>query len=70
MIVLKLTTFLKSFMVFIRLKISMVLIAFILGMSNVILEETRMVDDTREHIEQQEIQPEEGILNSVDYEDL
>lgn len=70
MIVLKLTTFLKSFMVFIRLKISMVLIAFMLGMSNVILEETRMVDDTREHIEQQEIQPEEGILNSVDYEDL
>lgn len=70
MVALKLTTSLKSFMVFIRRKISMVLIAFMLGMSNVILEETRMVDDTREHIEQQEIQPEEDMLNSVDYEDL
>lgn len=57
-------------MVFIRRKISMVLIAFMLGMSNVILEESRMVNDTREHIEQQEIQPEEDKLNSIDYEDF
>lgn len=70
MVLLKLMIFFKSFMVFIRRKTSMVLIAFMLGMSNVILEEIRMVDDTREHIEQQEIQPEEGILNSVHYEDL
>jgi hypothetical protein len=30
-----------------------------LGMSNVILEEDRMVNDTRAKIEQQEIQPED-----------
>lgn len=32
---------------------------FMLGISNVILEETRMVDDSRSQIEQQEIQSEE-----------
>ncbi|WP_411031115.1 hypothetical protein [Spongiimicrobium sp. 3-5] len=42
----------------------MVLIAFMLGVSNIILEETRMVNDTREHIEQQEVSPEEGDLDS------
>ena len=37
----------------------MFLIAFMLGMSNVILEETRMVNDTRVQIEQQEVQPDD-----------
>ncbi|MGB5819256.1 MAG: hypothetical protein WBG90_07195 [Saonia sp.] len=52
-----------------RRKASMFLIAFMLGTSNVILEETRMVHDTREHIEQQEIEPEEDLLDTkVDYD--
>lgn len=33
-----------------------------LGMSNVILEETRMINDTRPKIEIQEIQDEDSIL--------
>lgn len=33
----------------------MLMIAFMLGISNVILEETRMVHDTREKIEMQEV---------------
>ena len=33
------------------------IVALMLGVSNVILEETRMVNDTRETIEQQEIIP-------------
>lgn len=37
----------------------MFLIAFMLGMSNVILEETRMVNDTRAQIEQQEVIPDD-----------
>lgn len=46
-------------------RISFLLIAFMLGMSNVILEEDRMVNDTREHIEQQEITPEEDLHDTV-----
>lgn len=44
---------------FIKRKASIFMIAFMLGISNVILEETRMVDDSRSQIEQHEIQPEE-----------
>lgn len=50
---------LKSVYRFLRRKTSLVLVAFMLGMSNVILEEDRMVNDTRAKIEQQEIQPED-----------
>ncbi len=50
---------LKSIYRFLRRKTSLVLVAFMLGMSNVILEEDRMVNDTRAKIEQQEIQPED-----------
>jgi len=45
------------------------MIAFMLGMSNVILEETRMVNDTRIKTEQQEVLPDEDpidILNLFD----
>lgn len=48
----------------------MLLIAFMLGMSNVIMEETRMVNDTREHIEQQEIVPVDDMLDAVAYGDV
>ncbi|NHF58261.1 hypothetical protein FK220_002830 [Flavobacteriaceae bacterium TP-CH-4] len=51
-------------------KVSMLLIAFMLGMSNVILEETRMVHDTREQIEQQEIVPDNDLDDAVYYEDV
>ncbi|MDB4292379.1 hypothetical protein N9954_03170 [Maribacter sp.] len=52
----------------VKRKISMLLIAFMLGMSNVILEEDRMVHDTREHIELQELAPEDDLLNAIDYD--
>ncbi|MEK6154420.1 hypothetical protein WIW50_14220 [Flavobacteriaceae bacterium 3-367] len=61
--------FLRSILRSSRRKASLVLIAFMLGMSNAILEETRMINDTREHLEQQEIEPEdEGLDASVPYE--
>ena len=42
-----------------RRKLSLFMIACMLGISNVILEEDRMVHDTRAKIEQQEIQSED-----------
>ncbi|WP_430967202.1 hypothetical protein [Spongiimicrobium sp. 2-473A-2-J] len=61
--------FLRSILRSCRRKASLVLIAFMLGMSNAILEETRMINDTREHLEQQEIEPEDdGLDASVPYE--
>tara|TARA_R110002167_G_scaffold23464_5_gene83266 strand:+ start:658 stop:807 length:150 start_codon:yes stop_codon:yes gene_type:complete len=47
----------------------MLMIAFMLGMSNVIMEESRMVNDTREHIEQQVITPEDDTFDALAYED-
>ncbi|MFK7814661.1 MAG: hypothetical protein AB8B59_19350 [Maribacter sp.] len=52
-------TLLKVVSRFIRRKMSMFMIACMLGISNVILEEDRMVNDTRARIEQQEIQSED-----------
>ncbi len=43
---------------FFQRKVSLLLIAFMLGLSNVILEETRMVNDTRVQTEQ--LQPGEA----------
>jgi len=54
---------------FLKRKASVLMIAFMLGMSNVILEETRMVNDTRIKTEQQEVLPDEDpidILNLFD----
>ena len=44
---------------FFQRSVSFLLIAFMLGLSNVILEETRMVNDTRAQIECQELIPDE-----------
>ncbi|WP_273565920.1 hypothetical protein [Maribacter halichondriae] len=57
----------KDILVFLRRRVSLMLIAFMLGMSNVILEESRSVNDTREHIEQPEVFPDEDLNNTVDY---
>lgn len=54
----------KSIYRFFKLKASLVLVAFMLGMSNVILEENRMVNDTRPKIEVQEIQPDDDPLST------
>ncbi len=51
----------KEIVFFIKRRVSIILVAFILGMSNVILEETRMIYDTRKEIELQEIQEEDSI---------
>ncbi len=48
---------------FLKRKASVLMIAFMLGMSNVILEETRMVNDTRAQTEYQELLPDEDPLN-------
>jgi len=42
----------------------MVLIAFMLGVSNVILEEDRTIYDTRAKVEQQEVQPDDDPLSA------
>ena len=44
----------------------MLLLAFMLGMSNVILEETRMVNDTKIKTEQQEVLPDEDPIDILD----
>lgn len=44
---------------FLRRKLSLFMIACMLGISNVILEEDRLVNDTRAKIEQQDMQPED-----------
>ncbi|WP_299431322.1 hypothetical protein [uncultured Maribacter sp.] len=46
---------------FIKRRVSIILVAFMLGMSNVILEETRMINDTRKEIELQEVQDKDTI---------
>ena len=51
----------------IRRRVSLVLIAFMLGMSNVILEESRSVNDTRERIEHPEELPDEELIDTADY---
>jgi hypothetical protein len=55
----KIIIVLKSIYRFLRRMTSIVLVAFMLGMSNVILEEDRMVNDSRAKIEVQEVQPED-----------
>lgn len=52
-------TLLKAAYRFLRRKMSLVMVACMLGISNVILEEDRMVNDTRARIEQREIQSED-----------
>jgi hypothetical protein len=44
---------------FFQRRVSLLLIAFMLGLSNVIMEETRMVNDTKAKIEYQELMPDE-----------
>lgn len=58
------TKLFKSFYRLLRKKLSLFMIACMLGISNVILEEDRMVNDTRAKIEQQEIQSEDDSLDS------
>lgn len=52
----------KSTLRVLRKKASLIMVAFMLGMSNVILEEDRMVHDTRAKVEQQEVQSEDDNL--------
>ena len=47
---------------FFQRRVSFLLIAFMLGLSNVVLEETRMVNDTRVQIEQLQTQEAENLL--------
>ncbi len=51
-------------------KMAVLLVAFMLGMSNVILEEDRMVNDTRAVLEQQEETPEDDFSDTVFYDDV
>lgn len=49
----------KAIFRIVRRKLALIMIACMLGISNVILQEERMVNDTRAKIEQQEIQSED-----------
>lgn len=55
----------KIILKFLKQKVSVLVIAFMLGLSNVILEETRMVNDTGIQTEQQEVFPDENPLNTL-----
>ena len=61
------TILFRKILFLIRRRASLVMIAFMLGMSNVILEESRSINDTREHIEQPEVLPDEDLNDTVDY---
>jgi len=50
---------LNSLYRFLRRKLSLIMVACMLGVSNIILEEERTVNDTRARIEHQEIQSED-----------
>lgn len=50
---------------FLRRKSSVLMMAFMLGISNVFLEETRMIDDTRTQTEHQELLPDEDPNNNI-----
>lgn len=52
-------TLIKAVYRFLRRKLSLIMIACMLGVSNIILEEDRTVNDTYIKIEQQQIQPED-----------
>ena len=52
----------KSVLKRLRRLASILLSAYVLGVSNVILEEDRLINDTRAKIEQQEIQDEDDSL--------
>ena len=58
------STWLNGKFRFLRRKTSMLLIAFMLGISNVILEEDRTMYDTRAKIEQQAVQSDDDPLNA------
>jgi len=49
---------------FLKQRASMLLIAFMLGISNVILEETRMINDSANRMEQVESLPDEDLLDT------
>jgi len=53
----KIPSTIKYIFLFFQQRVSLLLIAFMLGLSNVILEETRMINDTRAKIECQELIP-------------
>lgn len=59
------SSFYKHLLRLFKQKASMLLIAFMLGMSNVILEETRMVNDTRIKTELLEVLPDENYLGAL-----
>jgi len=59
-------SFYKRLTHLLKQKASMLLLAFMLGMSNVILEETRMVNDTKIKTEQQEVLPDEDPIDILD----
>ncbi len=51
----------KQVFLFIKRKLYIILIAFMLGVSNIILEETRTLKDTRAKIELQEIEEKDAV---------
>ena len=51
----------------VKKKVSILFMAFMLGMSNVILEETRMVNDSRVKTEQQEVFTDDGDFVGNEY---
>lgn len=58
---------LKPLMFYLRQKAALILMAFMLGASNVILDEMRSVNDTRERIEQKEVHLDEDSNETFDY---
>ncbi len=57
--------FRKIIFKFLRRRSSVLMIAFMLGISNVLLEETRMINDTRTQTEHQESLPDEDPNHTI-----
>ena len=58
----KMSNTIKCIFLFFQRRISLLLIAFMLGMSNVILEKTRIVKDTRVQMDQLQTEEAENLL--------
>ncbi|MCB0373572.1 MAG: hypothetical protein KDD31_11220 [Muricauda sp.] len=55
-------SFLQQVIKSLRRAVSILMAAYTLGISNIILEENRMINDSRKNVEQQEAQSEDDSL--------
>ena len=58
---------LESFLRFVKRKATIIMVAFMLGISNIILNETRSVNDRSDKVEQNEVRSDDEPNETIDY---